>query len=105
MGQRIVQLTAQERQQDLEEAVLRTGDIVLEKIEESLDSVEVEALNRRGRFEIGLITIADICDLYGISRQTFYKWDLEPVGLPGRCNLYRVDDITSQLEQQSEVDA
>lgn len=85
---------AQER--DLKELARRGAEegarFVLEKC-----PVELEGILLLGRLKAGLITIEDLCKIYGVSRQTVYNWEIEPIEYPGQQNLYRVSEIEDQL--------
>ena len=50
-----------------------------------------------GRLKAGLITIKDICRLYGVSKRTVHGWPLEPADTPTQKNLYRVEEMEDQL--------
>jgi hypothetical protein len=50
-----------------------------------------------GRLKTGLITITDICRLYGVEKRTVHNWPLEPAGTPTQQNLYRVEEVGEQL--------
>jgi hypothetical protein len=50
-----------------------------------------------GRLKTGLITVKDICRLFGVRERTIHNWPLEPAVTPTQKNLYRVDDVGDQL--------
>ena len=52
-----------------------------------------------GRLKAGIITIEDVCQLFDVSRQTVYNWDIDPINYPGQRNLYRVTDLEDQLSE------
>jgi len=57
-------------------------------------------LDRAARVEAGLITLRDICALYDISEGTVRNWGLEPIDAPTQMNLYRLEDLADQIENQ-----
>jgi len=89
-----VKLTTEEYEQQLRDAAAAGAKHVAEELKE-----KVAHLNRAARVEIGLITMQDICTLYGVSRDTVYRMGLEPVDCPGRQNLYDVDEIKNQITE------
>ncbi|PQJ26754.1 hypothetical protein BSZ35_19085 [Salinibacter sp. 10B] len=81
--------------EDLERAGAAGAEVVLSRLENNLALLEqVELL---GRLKTGLITIDDICRLYGVKERTVHDWPLEPADTPTQQNLYRVSEIESQL--------
>lgn len=84
------------QEEDLEELARMGAEegarMVLEKC-----PVEMEGILLLGRLKAGLITLQDVCKLFGVSRQTVYNWEIEPIEYPGQQNLYRVSEIEDQL--------
>ena len=89
-----VKLTEKELDALLKDAAAGGGEYVAEELKE-----KVAHLDRAARVEIGIITMQDICTLYGVSRDTVYRMGLEPVDCPGRQNLYDVDEIKNQITE------
>ena len=63
-----------------------------EKAVENLPSAR--ELRLRCRVDVGLVTVQDVADLYGIAERTAHKWlsDIEPAK-SGHRHLYAVEDL------------
>jgi len=80
---------------DLEQAGAKGAQVLLDRVENSLEVLEkVELL---GRLQAGLIRLEDICALYGVKKRAVHDWPIEPADTPTRRNLYHVSDIEEQL--------
>jgi hypothetical protein len=88
----VVELTLDELDQMLQDAAAEGARAVSEDIREKAGQ-----LDRAARVEAGLITMRDICELYGVSRDTVYEWGIEPVGCRSKQNLYDIDEIKAQI--------
>jgi hypothetical protein len=89
----VVELTLDELDQMLQDAAAEGARAVSEDLREKAGH-----LDRAARVEAGLITMRDICELYGVSRDTVYEWGIEPVDCRGRQNLYDIGEIKAQIE-------
>jgi hypothetical protein len=89
-----VKLTEKELDALLKDAAAGGGEYVAEELKE-----KVAHLDRAARVEIGIITMQDICTLYGVSRNTVRNWGIEPIDYPGRQNMYDVDDLKNQITE------
>jgi hypothetical protein len=77
---------------DLERAGAEGAKAITRDLEDQVGDIRL-----LGRLKTGLITISDICRLYGVSERTVHDWPLEPADTPTQRNLYRVEEIANQL--------
>jgi len=56
-----------------------------------------QELRRAHRFQIGLITLQDLCEVYSVTPDTVRAWGVAPIDYPGRKNLYHVDEIKAHV--------
>jgi len=88
----VIEVTEEELDRWLKDAAAAGAERATEQLRD-----KVTHIDRAARVEAGLITMQDICDIYSVSRDTVYEMGLEPVGAPGRQNLYRVSEIEAQI--------
>lgn len=79
-------------QQELEQIGAAGAEAIAEDLAEHVGDIRL-----LGRLKTGLITIQDICRLYGVAKRTVHNWPIEPVDTPTQRNYYRVTDIADQL--------
>jgi hypothetical protein len=79
-------------EQDLEQAGAEGAKAIARDLEDQIGDIRL-----LGRLKTGLITITDICRLYGVEKRTVHNWPLEPAGTPTQQNLYRVEEVGEQL--------
>ena len=63
---------------------------------------QVGDIRMLGRLKTGLITVKDVCRLFGVEERTVHNWPLEAADTPTQQNLYRVEEISEQLTGQYE---
>jgi len=78
--------------QDLEEAGAEGAKAVARDLEDHIGDIRL-----LGRLKAGLITMEDVCRLYGVEKRTVHNWPLEPADTDTQQNLYRVEEIAEQL--------
>lgn len=81
---------------DLERAGAKGAKAITRDLEDQIGDIRL-----LGRLKAGLITIGDICRLYGVSKRTVHDWPLEPADTPTQQNLYQVEEIAAQLADSS----
>jgi len=88
----VVELTEEEYKRHLRDAATMA-------VRQALSRDTSDELDRRSRVEVGLVTLADIADLYGVTKETARRWvaDLEPVNPDRRPHLYRTDELPEKL--------
>jgi len=79
-----------------EEDLARAGTEGAKRIAEQV-AEHTEDIRLMGRVKAGLITVEDICRLYGVKKRAVYDWPLEPADTPTQKNLYRLDEVAGQL--------
>lgn len=84
-------------ERDLEQAGAHGAKAVARDLEEEIGDIRM-----LGRLKTGLITLKDICRLFGVKERTVHNWPLEAADTPTQQNLYRVEEISKQLTGQSE---
>lgn len=77
---------------DLQQAGAEGAKAIARDLEEQIGDIRM-----LGRLKAGLITLEDICRLYGVSERTVHGWPLEPADTPTQQNLYRVEEMGDQL--------
>lgn len=78
--------------QDLEQAGAKGAEAVTRHLEDQIADIRL-----LGRLKTGLITVKDVCRLFGVKERTVHNWPLAPADTPTQRNLYRVGDIADQL--------
>jgi hypothetical protein len=88
----VVELTEEEYKRHLRDAATMA-------VRQALSRDTSDELDRRSRVEVGLVTLADIADLYGVTEETARRWvaDLEPVNPNRNKHLYRTDELPEKL--------
>jgi len=79
-------------EQDLEQAGAEGAKAVARDLEDQIGDIRM-----LGRLKAGLITMDDICRLYGVTKRTVHGWPLEPADTPTQQNLYKVEEVGKQL--------
>lgn len=80
--------------QDLEQAGAAGAKSIARDLEDQIGDIRM-----LGRLRTGLITISDICRLYGVEERTVHNWPLKPADTPTQQNLYRVEEVGEQLSE------
>jgi hypothetical protein len=75
----VVELTLDELDQMLQDAAAEGARAISEDLREKAGH-----LDRAARVEAGLITMRDICELYGVTEKTVRNWGVEPIDYRGR---------------------
>jgi len=88
----VIELTEEEYERRLRDAATMA-------VRQALDRDTSEELDRQSRVEVGLVTLDDIADLYGVTSETARRWvtDLEPVNPNRNKHLYRTEDLPESL--------
>ena len=79
-------------ERDLEQAGAKGAEAVARDLKDQIGDIRM-----LGRLKTGLITVKDICRLFGVRERTIHNWPLEPADTPTKKNLYPVDDVGDQL--------
>ncbi|MFB6271890.1 MAG: hypothetical protein ABEL51_03245 [Salinibacter sp.] len=83
-------------EQELEQAGAAGAKAIARNLTDQIGDIRM-----LGRLKAGLITLDDICRLYGVEKRTVYDWPLEPADTPTQKNLYRVEEVGEQLTKES----
>jgi len=88
----VIELTEDEYERHLRDAATMA-------VRQVYDRDTGDELDRQSRVEVGLVTLADIADLYSVTEETARRWveDLEPVNPNRRPHLYRTEDLPESL--------
>jgi len=80
---------------DLEQAGAEGAKAIARDLNDQIGDIRM-----LGRLKAGLITVDDICRLYGVSKRTVYNWPLESAKTPTQQNLYKVEEVGQQLTME-----